>query len=276
MQQIIYFFIRNKNFLLFLFLFVISLFFTIQSHTYHSGKFVTSANFLTGGIYSFESSISEYFGLEKQNLKLVEENKRLRTQLSLLSENATAKVEDSSFLNSRFRFRTAKVINNTYSKSKNYLTINRGKRDSISIDMGVISPKGIIGIVNATSGNYATVLSILNTESQINARLKKSNHFGSLVWNTEDPNVAQLIDIPRLAPVVIGDTVVTGGRSTIFPEGVLIGTIKDYNLEEGSNYYDLDIELFNDMTNLRHVYVIENLDADEILELENAVDDVEQ
>ena len=71
-------------------------------------------------------------------------------------------------------------------------------------------------------------------------------------------------------------TVVSGGRSTIFPEGVLIGTIKDYNLEEGSNYYDLDIELFNDMTNLRHVYVIENLDADEILELENAVDDVEQ
>lgn len=105
--------------------------------------------------------------------------------------------------------------------------------------------------------------------------MKKSSHFGSLIWNTKDPNIAQLIDIPRIADIEKGDTIITGGRSTIFPEGVLIGTVKDFHLDNDDNYYYVNIDLFNDMTSLEHVFLIKNNDAIEINELEKRVEDAE-
>jgi len=272
MQQIIFFFIRNKNFLLFGVLFLISLIFTIRSHSFHTNKYVSSANVVSGGVYSAKNNITDYFGLKIENQRLVEENIRLRKMLEGYKENVSSEVLDSTQMPSKYNFIAAKIINNSYSKTKNNLTINKGARDSLKIDMGVITTKGIVGIINNVSNKYATIQSILNTRSQINARLKNSNHFGSLVWDTKEPNVVQLIDVNRLAPVKIGDTIITDGKSTIFPEGILIGTIKEFKLGQNDSY-DLDIQLFNDMTNLEHVYIIENKDAKEIKMLEkNLID----
>ena len=134
--------------------------------------------------------------------------------------------------------------------------------------MGVVNSAGIIGIVDKTSKNYATVISILNVKSQINAKIKKSNHFGSLVWNGKSTGFVQLIDVPRLASVRKGDTIVTGGQSVIFPENIGIGTIDKIYTDDKTNYYTLNVKLFNDMTNLGHVYIIKSKDREEILNLQ--------
>lgn len=275
MQQIIFFLIRNKNFLLFIALFSISIFLTIQTHSYHKNKFVNSSNAITGGIYSIKSSITDYFNLREENKILINENTRIRKQLESYKSKVVNQNIDTSSIFSKYYFVSAKVINNSFSKTKNKLTINKGKRDSIQLDMGVITSKGIVGIIDNLSNKYATIQSILNTNSQINAKLKNVKHFGSLVWNAEDPNVIQLIDIPRLAPVKTGDTIVTGGRSTIFPEGILIGTVIDFELTEDENSQNLNIQLFNDMTNLEHVYIIDNIDTQEIINLEKGLENVE-
>jgi rod shape-determining protein MreC len=275
MQQIIFFFIRNKNFLLFLLLFTISLFLTVNSHSFHSNKVATSANFLSGGIYNTKQKFLDYFNLKTQNEILVQENKRLRRLLSNTRAEDSLKAIDSSHILWKYNYISARVINNSHSKTKNHLTIDRGLNDSIRTDMGVISSKGIVGIVNSTSGNYATVQSILNTNSQINAKLKNTNHFGTLIWRTESPFEATLIDIPRQVQFKTGDTIVTDGKSTIFPEGILIGSIKEYKLADNQDYFELTISLFNDMTNVRHVYVIRNKDASEIKQLENALENAE-
>jgi rod shape-determining protein MreC len=245
---------------------LISVSLTIKSHSFHTTKYTSSANFLSGGIYAAKSNIIGYFGLKKENQNLINENLRLRKLLETYKDNIDPAI-DSSNLPVKYKFVAAEVINNTYSKTKNLLTLKKGSIDGLQIDMGVITSHGIVGIVNNVSKNYATVQSILNTNSQINARLKNSNHFGSLIWNAKDPNVVQLIDVNRLAPVKAGDTIITDGKSTIFPEGLLIGTIKSFALGENDSY-NLNIQLFNDMTNLRHVYIIENIDADEIKLLE--------
>ncbi|PKA82499.1 rod shape-determining protein MreC [Ulvibacter sp. MAR_2010_11] len=276
MQQILFFFIRNKNFLLFGLLFIISLSLTIRSHSFHKSKFVSSSNFITGGIYTLKSDVTDYFGLREENQKLVDENMLLRKLLESYNSNAANPLPDSTTLPSKYKFFSAKVINNNFSKTKNNITIDRGAKDSIAIDMGVITSKGIVGIINAVSQNYATIQSILNTKSQINAKLKHSEHFGTLKWDTKTPNIVQLTDVPRLAVVKEGDTVVTGGRSTIFPKGILIGTVNEVILGKNDNYYNLNILLFNDMTNIHHVYIIENQAAEEILQLEKEVDDAEQ
>jgi rod shape-determining protein MreC len=136
--------------------------------------------------------------------------------------------------------------------------------------MGVINSLGIVGIIDNTSSRYATVLSLLNIKSQINAKIKKSNHFGSLVWNGKSTGFVQLIDIPRLAAIRKGDTIVTGGQSVIFPENLNIGTVDKIYIDNQTNYYTLDIKLFNDMTNLGHVYIIKSKDREEIINLEKA------
>ena len=267
MQQIINFIIRNKTFLLFLLLFSLSILFTVQSHSYHRSKFINSANFLTGGVYNSLNNLSSYFYLRSQNIKLAEENNRLRSILSNRNISPDSTFLDTLRFETLYKFTTAQVIKNSYSLRNNILTINRGKRDSIKEDLGVISTKGIVGIVNKTSRNYATVISILNTTSQISAKLKKTNHFGTLIWDGNSPEFAQLIDIPKVAPVLVGDTIVTSGRSAIFPKGVLVGTIADYKLDNAENYFTINIKLFNDMTNLEHVYIIENADTEEIRKL---------
>ncbi|CAI8397736.1 MAG: Uncharacterised protein [Flavobacterium sp. SCGC AAA160-P02] len=122
------------------------------------------------------------------------------------------------------------------------------------------------------STNYSRVQSILNKNSKINAKLKNSNHFGSLEWNGLDYNIVQLLDIPRQAIIEMGDTIITGGRSSIFPEGLLIGKV--INIEQRSSIKRLvNIELFNDMSNLKNIYVIKNFDKEEIRELENSINE---
>ena len=275
MQQIIFFLIRNKNFLLFIVLFSISIFLTIQTHSYHKNNFVNSSNNITGGIYTIKSSITNYFNLREENEILIDENTRIRIQLESYKSKVVNQNIDTNSILSKYYFVSAKVINNSFSKTKNKITIDKGERDSIQLDLGVITSKGIVGIIDNVSNKYATIQSILNTNSQINAKLKNEKHFGSLVWNAEDPNVIQLIDIPRLASVKIGDTIVTGGKSTIFPEGILIGAVIDFELTEDKNSQNLNIQLFNDMTNLQHVYIIDNLDSQEIINLEKGLENVE-
>ncbi len=267
MQQIINFIIRYKNFLLYILLLIISLAFTIQSHSYHQSSFFNSSNWIAGNIYGISHGITTYFDLDEENERLLLENERLRDQLfnkELLSE---IKVDTS---NIKYTIVSGQVIKNSYADNRNYITINRGKKDGVKKDMGVITDLGILGIVENTSNKFATVQSILNENSNINAQIKNTNHFGSLIWDAKTYNVVQLIDIPRLVPLTVGDTIVTGAMSSIFPENIPIGTIKKFDLDISKSFYQIDVDLFNDMTNIKNVYIINNLDRKEVLELEEA------
>ncbi|CAH8282605.1 rod shape-determining protein MreC [Mariniflexile fucanivorans] len=269
MQQIINFIIRNKNFLLSLLLFSISMVFTIQTHSYHKSRFINSANFLTGGIYNSINNFTGYLSLKSQNQVLAEENSRLKMLLFNSESKKDSTYLDTVSYNGTYKFTLANVIRNTYSGTNNVLLLNRGKNDGLKQDLGVISSKGIVGIIDGTSKHYATVISVLNTINKISAQLKKTNHFGTLYWDAKSPNFIQLTDIPKIAPIVKGDTIITSGRSSIFPKGIPIGIINDFKLDAAENYYEINIKLFNDMTNLEHVYTIENIDTAEIDSLLN-------
>ena len=268
MQQIFNFILKNSNRLLFLLLLGISLSLTIQSHSYHRSKIISSANFLSGGVYEKINNISEYFDLRTQNDALAQENARLRSVLFNAKDTASVPKLDSIKGLHPTDIIVSKVIHNSYNSHENYLTLNSGGLQGVKSDMGVINSLGIVGIIDNTSPRYATVLSLLNIKSQINAKIKKSNHFGSLVWNGKSTGFVQLIDIPRLAAIRKGDTIVTGGQSVIFPENLNIGTVDKIYIDNQTNYYTLDIKLFNDMTNLGHVYIIKSKDREEIINLE--------
>ena len=271
MQQIFNFITRNSYRILFLLLLGISLALTIQFHSFHRSKVISSANVVSGSVYQEINDINEYINLKEKNDALAQENAMLRSLIF--------KVKDASFVAKLDSIKgiqpsdiiVSKVIKNSYNVYENYLTLNSGAKQGVSLDMGVINSLGIVGIVDDTSDNYATVLSILNKKSRINAKIKKSNHFGSLVWDGRSTGFVQLVDVPRLAAIHKGDTVVTGGQSKIFPENINIGVIHKIYTDKynQTNNYTLEIKLFNDMTNLGHVYILKSKGSEEIKNLEN-------
>ncbi len=270
MQQIINFLFKNSIFLLFLLLLGISLTFTIQSHSYHRSRAVTSANAVSGYVYEQVNNVRSYFSLREQNQALAYENARLQSLL-YNTQDTTNRHDikiDPAFAN--YKVIQSKVIKNAYSRQENYFTINTGYNSGVRKDMGVLSSLGVVGYIEQTSPNYATVISVLNKKFRLGAKIKKNNHFGTLTWDGKNTGYAQLTDVPRLAEVAVGDTIVTGAESTIFPENIPIGTIHKVYNNKVTNYFTLDIKLFNDMTSLNYVYIVENKHKDEIIKLQEA------
>ncbi len=269
MQFILYLIQKHRNFLLFFVLQLIAFFFTIQYHSYRKSKFINSANNISGGIYNNVTSFRTYLYLKDENTLLTKENSLLKNQLFLKNKAIKSVFKDSidATFQQKFTYSPAKIINNDFHKRNNYLTLSVGEKDSIQPDMAVVNSLGIIGITSNTSTNYATAISVLNTNFRVNARLKNNEYFGTLTWNGKEQNIVQLQDIPRQAKLSVGDTIVTGGRSAIFPEGILIGNVTNIKFEH-NQYQQIDIHLFNDVKNVSNVYIIKNLHKTEIKQLE--------
>ena len=272
MQRIINFILSNRNTFLYAVLLLISLGLTIRSHSYHQSKAFNSSKWITGNIYETSNGITSYFNLKKENNSLIKENRSLRKQL-FNSKPINVIELDSSKID--FEIIDAKIIKNSFSSPRNYLTLNKGKKHGVTQDMGVITTKGILGIIENTSNNFATVQSILNTKSNINAKIKNTDYFGSLIWDAKDYTTVQLADIPRLVPLKVGDTIVTGAMSSIFPENIPIGFIKKFDLNASQSSYNINIQLFNDMANVKNSYIISNKNKKEIIELEARTNDAQ-
>lgn len=273
MQQIINFFIKNSTKLLFLLLLVISFALVLRTHTFHKSSFISSANGVTGYVYENVNNLKEYMRLKTENDALVLENALLKKQAfnsAVVTDSVPVELPLLATQEDIYNVIVAKVIKNEFNTKENYLTIKGGEREGITKDLGVINSNGIVGIIQKSSTKYSTVQSILNAKSKINAKIKGSNHFGTLQWDGKSTGYVQLNDIPRLAELFQGDTIVTGGISDIFPENIPIGTIEKAYTTESSNYFTIEVKLFNDMTNLGYVYVIKNNDIKEIIELEEA------
>ena len=271
MQQLIYFIQKYRYFLFFLLLELIAFQLIINNLSFHNSKFINSASTITGGFYNKSNSISDYFQLDTENKELLNENLILRNKLEKLSQNidtiAVTEIFEKTKLRQRYLYLKGRIEKNQFRNNYNFLTINLGSKDSVRKEMGVINSKGILGITENVLHNYSRVRSILNKNSKINAKLKNSDYFGTLTWDGLDYNSTQLLDIPRQAKLEVGDTIITGGMSSIFPEGIPIGSI-DNIVNEASIKRIINIKLFNDMSNLKNIYVVKDFDKQQLMNLE--------
>jgi rod shape-determining protein MreC len=209
-------------------------------------------------VFTKINDVNEYLSLKEKNKELASENALMKKMLFNRKDTLiTSKTLFRNDLNN-FNVVVGKVVRNSFNSRENYITINAGKALGIKTDMGVINDKGVVGIVEKTSKDFATIQSILNIKSKINAKIKNSDHFGSLVWDGKNVGFAQLIDVPRLASLRKGDSIVTGGNSDIFPENIPVGKIDKIFIDRKTNYYTINVRLFNDMTALGYIYIIEN------------------
>jgi len=265
---------------LFVLLEILTLSMVVTYNNYQRAVFFDSGNFISGNLFEQFSTFSQIFEFKQVNTKLAEENAVLRTalqELLLKSSRGTYHASDSIYLpriakdssqKAVYRFTTARVINNSVNQQHNFITLNKGRRDGIKPDMGVIANGQVVGLVTNVSENFSTVISILNSKWKISAKIKRNDFFGSLSWDGKDYRRVQLNEMPYHVPVQDGDTVVTTGYSSSFPEGLTIGTISDFSIGTGSNFYKIEVMLAADFKNLVIVGLVENKQLYEIKQLE--------
>ena len=253
MRKLIYFLIRHSSWLLYMIYAVLSFVLLVKYNPYQQSVFFSSANEVAGQVYAVKGGITGYFGLREINRDLQKRNGALEVEVANLRERVR-RLEGDSLLErherdsifSNYNFIVAQVINNSVSNSHNYITLNKGSRDGLHSEMGVVDQNGIVGIVNAVSDNFAVVISLLNPKLRLSCKVKGSSYFGSLVWDGKHVKFAK------------GDTIITSGYSAVFPEGIMVGVISDFSKQRNDNFYALRVQLSTDFNRLNDVRIIES------------------
>lgn len=275
MRNLLKFLVKYHFVVLFVLLEAVSIAMIVNYNNYHKVRFLNSGNTVSGGLYSSYSSIGEYFRLRRINDELVKENTRLRNALQneILYKVNNNLFERDSLFERDFYFTSARVINNSVNRRHNYITLNKGAKQGIAPDMGVVADNNVVGIILNVSEHYSTAISILNERIKISAKIKNNDYFGSLSWDGKDYQKVSLDEIPFHVSINKGDTIVTSGYSSIFPEGLMLGTISDFKHEGGDNFYKITVKLSTDFKKLVNVDIVRNSRKEEILELESHSDD---
>lgn len=270
MRNILNFIIRYSKWFVFTFYVLVSLVLLIDNNVYQQSVYLTSANVVTGNIFNTWSDVTGYFHLRTINERLQASNAELQNQvINLKNQIAEMRVhiDDSLFNKSyddRFSYVAAAVINNNTRHPKNYFTINRGKLDGIEPGMGVVDQNGIVGIVNVSGDHISRVISLLNETQRFSVKLKDTGFIGSLCWKGGDASIAYVEEIPRHAVYQIGDTIVTSGYSTTFPEGIPVGTVLNRVRNADDSFFTFKVKLISDFKALSSVRVIRDIYKNEI------------
>lgn len=280
MQNLLYFLIKWRPWMLFVVYVVLSCVLLFSGNPYQHSVYLTSANSVSSGIYQTATNVTSYFNLrdinedlQRRSADMEMEMMDLRNRLQQYEElDYASRVKPDSALR-RYEFIVAHVINNSVHRPHNYLTLNKGSEDGIEPDMGVVDQNGIVGKVNVVGPHYCRVISFLNDNLRISAKLKGTGLVGSLVWGGTDPRWAMLQELPRHATFHKGDTIVTSGYSTTFPEGVPVGVIDGEMRDYDENFYTLKVKLFTDFTKLSTVRVIKDRMAAELNAIEQDPDE---
>jgi rod shape-determining protein MreC len=241
---------------LFFILEIISIVLLVNSYSYHQSVAFNFTREFTGKIYSSYSNITDYFSLKQENERLAAENARLRNQLNssfLISDTVTV-IKDSLY-----RAIPARVISSTVNRPNNYIMVNKGSNQGVELEMAAISSDGVAGFVVGVSEHYSYIMSTLHKNTRISASILKNGQLVNVVWPGPDYHEGKVIDIPSHVHLSVGDTLVTSGNSMIFPQGIIIGTIKEQLESENKGLGEASLKFATDFNSLKHVYLIKNL-----------------
>lgn len=269
MKEIIKLILKYHFTIIFILLEIVSFSLIIRHNEYQRAIFSESASTLFGNISLTITSIKDYFRLKEMNESLANENIVLKNRLEkyeFLRDTIIhgTVVQDSIPV---YEYIGAKQVNATYNRTKNYITLNQGRKNGLQKEMAVCTPEGIVGLIQDLSDHFAVVIPLINVDSRISAKIKKNNYYGSLQWDGNDYAYSYLNDIPYHVEVNAGDTIVTSGLSKIFPEGIVVGYVESVD-KETANFLKIKVKLAVDFKRINHVYVILNNKKNEQTSLE--------
>lgn len=268
-------FSKNGFFLFFIFLQLIALVLIFTRNSMQQSWIAAQTAAVNSWVSGYIDEGASYLKLKQVNEQLVAQNKQLMEELYGKEKGQNPvfrRVHDTIGGGQIYTFVDGDIVFNSINRKDNYFTINRGKRDGVATKMGVIAPKGIAGIVVNTTDSYALVQSVLSVNKiKISAALKKSGYFGTLTWRGDNSRLMHLSDIPKYVPLKVGDTVTTDGKSALFPEGIMVGTVAGYEVDSKTGFWDISVELSEKMGQLSKIYVVKNLRKAEVQKIQDTL-----
>jgi rod shape-determining protein MreC len=279
MRNIFLFIGRYFTFFVFLVFQVLALSFLFRYNKFHRAVGMGMANELTGWMNSKYANVDNYFHLKQESDRIHRVNDSLINLMKanfLNPDTATTFVRDSIPYDTlghrrRYIWRDAEVVSNSVNSDRNYIQINRGSKQGIKDNMGVLnSDLSLVGIVVNTSDNFSQVMSLLHVKNNVNAIMKKSGNAGTISWDGKNPLLLTMTGVPKSDTITKGDTVLTGTYSLSFPPLKMIGTVASIVKDNSSSFYILRIKTAANFQNLQHVFVVENLQGDEQESLDKA------
>lgn len=278
MQSFIDRFLHYAHWVVFLILEALSGWMLFRFNTYQGSVWFTQANAVAGYVLEWKAEMLHYIHLTGLNsqltqeiLQLQQENEAMRAKLAELTKDSsyTEKVQAEVLMNNTLI--PAHVITNSVRQKDNFMTLDKGSRDGVRAEMGVVSGTGIVGITYLVSDHYSVVLPILNSHSNISCRLRGTNYFGSLKWDGGNTLQAYMDDIPRHARCKVGDIVETSGFSSVFPAGIFVGKVIQIRNSKDGLSYRLEVQLSTDLAQIRDVCVVSYKNKEELDAIESKV-----
>ena len=264
MQKLLEFLIRKRHWFVFVLCEIISFTLLFRHNSYQQSVMLSSANVMVGHIFSISSSVRSYLDLQEDNKVLFERNGEL--ELEILKLQRRLEQLESGMLSYDgvhtepidypYRFTAANVVNNSVTGLNNYITIDKGRKDSIEVDMAVVSVNGVVGVVSTVGDHFSVVLPLLSVKSKLSCKIQNTGDDGSLVWDGRDPRYSNLEELALHAEFEAGDTIVTSGHSAIFPPGLVVGRVVEQDQPRDFNFYSLKIKLATDFEHLKNVRVV--------------------
>jgi rod shape-determining protein MreC len=259
----------------------LSVFLLVRNNEFQRSKYLAAFQEIAGRVYSVSNAVESYMNLKTINSGLMKRVADLEGEVRIYQKQVEILTDLSGLHEIKFdmdtsavyHFIPARIVHNQISGIENYITINKGSLDGISVDMGVSTYQGIVGVVTNVSSHFARVIPLLNSKFQTSGKIKNTGYFGPLVWDGKDSRYTYLRELPRHATFNIGDTIVTSGYSTFFPEGILVGTVESSYKQKNDDYNSLKVKLFTDFNTLSEVQVIENTRKEEQKNIEKGVTD---
>lgn len=269
MRNLILFLTRNYYLLFFLFLQSISFSLILRNNHFQRSHFLNSSNALSGEVYGIYSGITNYFGLRYQNDLLANENLILRNKIQqLLSSGHVRESIKDTIHRQQYNLVTCRVVNNSTNRAKNFLTLDAGRLQGIEKESAVIGSDGVVGIVWEVSDHFSSVMSVLHENTRIPVSIERFGENSFLVWDGRDENYALLERVPSHLDLKKGDKIITSKWSKIFPAGITVGEVSEFEKIQGNTFYSVIVKLQTDFSRLDHVYVIKNLLKEEQDQLE--------
>jgi len=278
MRNLIFLLVKYGGVIFFIILEIVCFSLIVKNNQKQKEIYDSNQQRFTGSFYNNWDKMTHWWGMSSVADSLAAENAQLRAELRNAQFLSTI-LKDSAYNEAskqRYTFIQARIVSNSVKKNNNNLRLNRGTDHGIGPHMGVIAAGGrggVVGITTATSPSHTRVMSILNRNSRISVEIKSNREFGSLLWKGNNYQTMALEDIPKDVVLSRGDTIQTSGFSSMFPQGVIVGTIDTSWVESGSNVHTINVKLINDLRKNRYVYVVNDLLKEDIEIIEEDLKD---
>lgn len=253
MYNLFIFIKKHSAVILFILLELICLLMVMHSLPYQNRKMVSVSNSIAGGVYKTTSNWNDYLHLKGENEKLAKQNASL---MCMLGDSYTE--SDTVMTNGMLTFVPAHVIKNSIYELNNYMVIDKGRTDGIDKDMGVICSDGIVGIVVNVSNHFASVMSLLNSNTIVSARFIDNQYVANVVWDNQNYHYGVVKDIPSHLIINKGDSLVTSGFSNSYPPDIMVGTIEEMENNTNEMFSTAKLKFSTNFSTLRHVFIVKN------------------